>query len=76
MTQLNMTTAQRFALNQWLTEYPETMSYEQIIETMVGDSEEWTHDDITVWQVVENFTLRQVADFIEDTRAHFECVTQ
>lgn len=32
-------------------------------------------DEITVWQVVEHFTLDQVADFIEDTKKHFERVT-
>jgi hypothetical protein len=39
---------------------------------MEGEEEEWTHELISVWQTVEHFTLRQVAEFIEDTKQHFE----
>lgn len=72
-----MKTSEQFALNQWLSDYPDGLSYGDVIDLMLGDgeSEEWTHEQITVWQVVEHFTLNQVADFIEDTRAHFARVT-
>jgi hypothetical protein len=70
-----MKTSQRFALNEWLSDYPDNMTYDEIIEAMVGEEEEWTHENITAWQAVENFTLRQVAEFIENTREHFASVT-
>lgn len=70
-----MKLSEQFALNQWLTDYPENLTYEQIIDLLHGDSEEWTNDEITVWQTVENFTLRQIAEFINDTREHFARVT-
>ena len=70
-----MKTSERFALNQWLSDYPDDMTYKQIIDEMVGEEEEWTHDAITVWEPVEHFTLRQVATFIDDTRMHFARVT-
>ena len=70
-----MKPSQRFAINQWLTDYPDNMTYEQILDAMMGDEEEWTHDAITAWHVVEHFTLRQVAQFIEDTQKHFAAVT-
>ena len=73
-----MKTSEQFALNQWLSDYPENLTFEQIIDLMNGDEEEgdqWTHEDISVWQVVEHFTLRQVADFICDTQTHFANVT-
>lgn len=70
-----MKLSEQFALNQWLVDYPENLTYEQIIDLLHGDSEEWVHEDITVWQTVENFTLRQIAEFIDDTREHFARVT-
>ncbi len=74
---MTMKTSEQFALNQWLSDYPDGLSYSEVIDLMLGDgeSEQWTHEQITAWQVVEHFTLNQVADFIEDTRAHFARVT-
>jgi hypothetical protein len=69
-----MKTSERFALNEWLSDYPEDMSYGEILELMSVD--DWTIDEITVWEVVENFTLDQVSDFIENTRMHFERVIE
>jgi len=70
-----MTNSQRFALNQWLTDYPEGISYQEIITVLSECENEWTIDNVTVWEVVENFTLDQVAEFIEDTRKAFEYAT-
>jgi hypothetical protein len=70
-----MTHAEEFAINEWLSDYPEGKTYEDIIDMMVGsadENDEWIHDEISVWQTVEHFTLRQVAQFIEDTKKHFE----
>lgn len=70
-----MKTSERFALNEWLSDYPDNMTYHEIIDAMVGEEEEWTHESITVWEAVEDFTLRQVATFIDNTRMHFARVT-
>jgi hypothetical protein len=70
-----MKNSERFALDQWLTDYPGNLTYKEVIDLMVGDEEEWTHELISVWEVVENFTLRQVATFIEDTKKQFEDYT-
>jgi hypothetical protein len=69
-----MKTSERFALNEWLSDYPEDLDYYEILELMSQD--DWSVDGITVWEVVENFTLDQVSDFIENTRMHFERVTE
>ena len=69
-----MKTSERFALNEWLSDYPDDLEYYDILEMMSQD--EWSVDGITVWEVVENFTLDQVSDFIENTRMHFERVTE
>jgi len=36
--------------------------------------DDWIDPDISVWEVVESHDLSQVADFIENTRMHFESV--
>ena len=70
-----MTNSESFALNQWLSDYPCDMSYDEIIERL-SIPNEWNGDDITVWYLVENNTTDQVAQFIEDTKqAHERSLT-
>jgi hypothetical protein len=71
-----MKVSERFALNEWLSDYPENMDYDEILIVLNNAENEWMIDDISVWEVVENHTLDQVADFIENTRMHFESVTE
>ena len=68
-----MKASEQFALNQWLCDYPDDMTYEEIIATLQVD--EWKVDNITVWELVENNTTNQVAMFIEDTKEAFERAT-
>ena len=67
-----MKESENFALNQWLSYYPENLSYEAILECLNNSEHVWSHENISVWQVVENFPLSQVAEFIEDTKNAFE----
>ena len=60
--------SERFALNQWLCDYPSDKTYDEILETMRSVPDDWTHEAIELWEVVENYPLGQVAEFIEDTR--------
>ena len=69
-----MKKSEKFALNEWLSDYPDDLDYYEILELMSQD--DWSVDGISVWEVVENFTLDQVSDFIENTRMHFERVTE
>jgi hypothetical protein len=69
-----LSVAERFALNEWLTDYPDDMSYDEIIALLNVDNQ-WMVDGITVWYLVENNTTDQVAIFIGDTKDHFERVT-
>lgn len=71
-----MKTSQNFALNQWLSDYPEDMSYEDILACMRDPENVWTCDNISVWVAVETFPLEQVAEFIEDTCNAFEIATR
>ena len=70
-----MKTSEHFALDEWLSEYPEGMSYGAIIKLLKSKKYTWKIDEITVWDVVEDCTLDQVAGFIESTKRHFERVT-
>lgn len=62
-----MTHAETFALSQWLSEYPDNLSYAEIIEMLLtGD------DQVTVWHLVEGYNADDVWEFIDDTRRSFE----
>ena len=67
-----MTKSERFALNQWLSDYSEKLSYDEIITILNNSETEWTIDDICVWEVVEDHPYEKIAEFIEDTRKAFE----
>ena len=65
-----MKQSERFALMEWLSEFPDDKTYDEIIEMLNVD--DWVDPDISVWEVVESHDLSQIADFIENTRMHFE----
>jgi len=67
-----MKISERHALGQWLCDYPKNKTYTEIIEIMAALPNDWTHDAIELWEVVETFPLAQVAQFIEDTREMIE----
>lgn len=68
----HLTYGEQFALDEWLSYYPENMHYADIIKLLTES--DWSHEDISVWVVVENFPLSQIAEFIENTREHFDRV--
>jgi hypothetical protein len=55
-----------------LSEFPDDKTYDEIMEMMRDFNHTWTHEDLSVWEVVENYELSEVADMIENTRMHFE----
>ena len=60
--------SERFALNQYLTEYPEEISYSEILEMLWGGN----FENITPWSVVENRSGDQIAEFIDITKKDVE----
>jgi len=56
--------SERFALNQWLSGYPEDVSYKQVLALLLKDD----NDEICIWEMAENHPPEYVADLIEDTR--------
>jgi hypothetical protein len=71
-----MKTSEHFALDEWLSEYPDDLTYHEILAIMRHPKNTWKAKHIYVWEVVEDCTLSQVAGFIEDTKTHFERVTE
>ena len=67
----HLTYGEQFALDEWLSDYPETMSYEDILLTLTTGDED---NEITVWAAMKNNQLSDIAEFIDDTRLHFERV--
>jgi hypothetical protein len=67
-----MKQSERFALMEWLSEFPDDKTYDEIMEMMRDFNHTWTHEDLSVWEVVENYELSEVVDMIENTRMHFE----
>ena len=70
-----MKTSEHFSLDEWLSDYPENLTYDEVLEILRDPENTWHADNVTVWEGVENSTLDQVADYIESTKKHFERVT-
>lgn len=69
-----MKTSERFALNQWLSDYPDDKDYQEIIDTLNNTVWLGMDSEISPWVLVENHTGDQIAQFIEDTKNAFESV--
>jgi hypothetical protein len=66
-----MNTAERFAINEWLSEYPEDKTYDEIIDLIYEEDE-----SIVPWEPVENYSAARLVQIISDTKTHFEFVTK
>ena len=66
-----MTKSERFALMQWLHEFPEGMTYAEVLDRLDG-----SNDDVVLWSVLENYPLHMIIDTIEGTRLAFEEATE
>jgi hypothetical protein len=63
-------TAEIFALNQWLSDYPADMTYNEIISQI--ESDDYLDHDIVIWEPIENYSGANIANIIDDTRRAFE----
>ena len=71
-----MKTSERFALNQWLSDYPEEMTYQEVLDYLNDNTWLGSDDEVMPWELVENNTGDQIAHLIEDTRKAYERSTQ
>jgi hypothetical protein len=69
---VKMKVSERFALNQWLYDYPDTMSYASVLQVIQLDSFRTGDWDIVPWEVVAYYSNEDIVKMIEDTRKAFE----
>ena len=62
-----MTHAETFALNEWLTEYPDNLTYDEVLELLRDEDE-----SVIVWQWFEYTPVTDMIENIDNTRSHFE----
>lgn len=70
-----MTKSEIFALNEWLSDFPDNLTYAEIIASLRDPDNQWCADDISVWELVENYPSDEIADMIESTKQAFERAT-
>jgi len=66
-----MNTAERFAINEWLSEYPEDKTYDEIMDLIYEEDE-----SVIPWELVEHYPAADLIEVIYNTKIHFECVTK
>jgi len=69
---VKMKVSERFALNQWLSDHPDTMSYDAILNMIKSDTFDWRETGIVPWELIEDYPNEDIAEMIEDTRKAFE----
>jgi len=62
-----MTHAETFALNEWLSDYPDNLTYDEVLELLRDEDE-----SVIVWQWFEHTPVTDMVENIDNTRSHFE----
>ena len=66
-----MKTSERFALNEWLSEWPDKATFDDVLYLLLDDDDE----TVIPWEAIEDHPRREIADFIANTQTHFASVT-
>ena len=64
---IRMKVSERFALGQWLSDYPDDKTYEEVLALITEE-----HEDVILWEPIENYPPESVIEMIDDTRRSFE----
>lgn len=59
---MNQDKIERFALAQFLSDWDDSLTYKQVLESLYDDEDDHT----VVWQPFEDFPTYKVAQFIEE----------
>ena len=65
-----MKTSERFAVNEWLSEYPSDTTFDVIMDLIRDDDE-----SVIPWELVEHYPAADLIEVIYNTKTHFEAVT-
>jgi hypothetical protein len=66
-----MKTSEKFALNEWLTDYPANLEYDEVLDALRDEDE-----NVMPWQWFERMPISELIENIDNTRAHFAAVTK
>jgi len=66
-----MKTSERFAVNEWLSEYPNDKTFDEIMDLIYEEDE-----SVTPWELVENHSATDLIQIMYNTKTHFEFVTK
>ena len=66
-----MKISERFALNEWLSEWPNEAKFDDVLYLLLDDDDE----TVIPWEAIEDHPRRDIADFISNTQTHFASVT-
>lgn len=61
--------SERFALNEWLSDYPQDLSFDEVTDLILDED-----GSVTPWQWFETIPPAELVENIDNTRSHFECV--
>lgn len=64
-----MRVSERFALNEWLSDYPPEKTYDEVID-LLRDYD----DQVTVWHWFEAMPPSELIENIDNTQQHFQAV--
>ena len=64
---IRMKVSERFALGQWLSDYPDDKTYDEVLSMITEE-----HEDVLLWETIENYPPESVIEMIDDTRSSFE----
>ena len=64
---IRMKVSERFALGQWLSDYPDDKTYDEVLSMITEE-----HEDVLLWEPIENYPPESVIEMIDDTRSSFE----
>ena len=66
-----MKTSEKFALNEWLSDYPLNATFDDVLYLLLDDNDE----SVALWEVVQYYPRHSIAEFISNTQSHFAAVT-
>ena len=64
---IRMKVSERFALGQWLSDYPDDKTDDEVLSMITEE-----HEDVILWEPIENYPPESVIEMIDDTRSSFE----
>lgn len=67
---MELKASERFALNQWLCDYPQDKTFKEVIDAIM-DQDDDNDEGIVVWDVIETYSRSQIIDIICDTEEAF-----